>query len=136
MTECDEWEGYCNDSGYGMIWLGSETNGTGKQYRSHRIVWQQTYGRIPDGLVVRHRCDNPSCIRLEHLSVGTHADNVADKVRRGRSGNQYEGITHCKRGHEFTSENTYIRPDGGRQCRTCHRAQVKAYTLRKKEQSA
>lgn len=59
--------------------------GTGRNLSTHRVAWELTHGTpIPAGLWVLHHCDNPSCCNPDHLYVGTHADNVADKVRRGR----------------------------------------------------
>lgn len=57
----------------------------GKKRLVHRYVYEESFGEIPEGLVVRHKCDNPNCINLEHLELGTHADNVADRVERQRS---------------------------------------------------
>jgi hypothetical protein len=51
---------------------------------AHRYVWQQANGPIPNGLVVRHKCDNPACVNLDHLELGTQADNMADRVNRNR----------------------------------------------------
>ena len=51
---------------------------------THRAAWLVTYGSIPDGLVVRHKCDNPPCCNPEHLELGTHQQNVQDAVDRNR----------------------------------------------------
>jgi len=55
-----------------------------RPYRMSRFIYEQCFGEIPKGLVVRHKCDNPSCINPEHLELGTVADNNMDKVNRGR----------------------------------------------------
>ena len=44
------------------------------------------HGPIPEGLVIMHICDNPKCVEITHLRIGTHADNVADKCAKGRHG--------------------------------------------------
>src|SRR5580704_5089112 len=78
--ECWEWAGSRHPRrGYGQV-----TN-DGKTAKAHRVMWRLTYGAIPDGLHVLHRCDNPPCINPAHLFLGTNADNVADRVRKGRS---------------------------------------------------
>ncbi len=51
----------------------------------HRLVWEAHNGKIPNGKLIRHSCDNPSCMNLNHLILGTPADNMADMVSRGRS---------------------------------------------------
>jgi hypothetical protein len=115
---CWLWERTVDPRGYGRLRRG------GKTVFVHRLAWADTYGPIPDDLIICHRCDNPGCANPDHLFIGTHADNVADKVGKGR---QYRfGQTHCIRGHEFTPENTKLRK-GGRTCRTCANAWQNAY---------
>lgn len=62
----------------------SEIQIRGKTKKIHRHVYEQCFGKIPKGLVIRHKCDEPSCINPEHLETGTHQDNVADMLERDR----------------------------------------------------
>ena len=71
-------------SGYGKVRVGSRTDGTRRTARAHRVAWEIARGPIPEGHVVRHRCDNPPCVNPDHLELGTQADNVQDMVDRGR----------------------------------------------------
>ena len=74
MTPCQFYTGGSfDDDGYGIVWL----DGTRK---AHRLAWALHNGEDPAGRVVRHRCNNPSCVNPEHLEIGTHADNMHDKV--------------------------------------------------------
>lgn len=57
----------------------------GKRINHSRAVWEENIGAIPEGMFVLHRCDNPLCIRLDHLFLGTHEDNMKDMVSKGRS---------------------------------------------------
>jgi len=80
-------------------------------------------GHDIEGQIVRHLCDNPACFRYDHLAIGTQADNLADMAAKGRGRNQRTNVTHCKHGHEFTPDNTYVYERDGRvarQCRACH----------------
>lgn len=79
MSECIEWQGAKDANGYGRLTLQQ------RQLYAHRWTWEQAFGAIPEGLCVCHHCDNPSCINLDHLFVGTHADNMADRQQKGRS---------------------------------------------------
>ncbi len=75
---CLVWTG-CNIHGYGRVTIG------GKLFSSHRVAWEIANGPIPDGQVVRHKCDNPPCVNPEHLELGTYKENSGDMVARGRS---------------------------------------------------
>ena len=76
--ECWEWTDGCDGDGYGVVGAG------GKTVRAHRVAWEVAHGPIPDGVHVLHQCDNPPCINPAHLFLGTQADNMADKVAKGR----------------------------------------------------
>ena len=78
-TNCIEWTRYINHDGYGRL---KEKN---RFYMAHRWTYEQHHGPIPKGLVVRHKCDNPSCVNIDHLELGTKLDNSRDMVERGRS---------------------------------------------------
>lgn len=58
----------------------------GKHVRLFRVLYQQKYGKIPKGLVLRHLCNNSWCCNIEHLKVGTYKENAQDMVKCGRSG--------------------------------------------------
>lgn len=77
--DCLKWVGLANKDGYGVIRAES------KSFGAHRYAWERAYGPIPEGLVVRHKCDNPPCVRIEHLELGTPQDNTNDMIARGRS---------------------------------------------------
>jgi hypothetical protein len=76
---CHNFMGNRLPSGYGLIKY------QGKSHRVPRLWWQLHKGGIPKGLHVLHSCDNPSCFNLEHLRLGTHAENMHDKVVRNRA---------------------------------------------------
>jgi hypothetical protein len=156
---------------YGMFWNGV------KKVLAHRWSYEHFVGPIPDGLVIDHTCETPTCVRPDHLEPVTQPVNVrrggrwphnpdiprSERVNRevnrpncakcgtpyktDRSGKRYcptcskassrewrlrtrgrpadpgarnRNKTHCKYGHKYTPENTYVNPtNGSRQCRAC-----------------
>lgn len=113
--ECWAWTGGTANDGYGRLYI-SERDGS---VAAHRFSYQLHNGEIPAGLIVCHRCDNPPCVRPDHLFLGTHLDNVRDMFSKGRNVSGMGRRTHCKSGHPFDEENTLIQPGGWRRCRTC-----------------
>ena len=76
--ECWVWTGWRTCKGYGSIRL------NGKNAAAHRVSWEIHNGPIPGGLFVLHHCDNPPCVRPEHLFVGTAKDNTHDMIGKSR----------------------------------------------------
>ena len=76
---CWEWTAALTSDGYGRFWLDAKTLG------AHRISWEIANGAIPKGFCVCHRCDNPRCVRPDHLFLGTNADNLRDMRQKGRN---------------------------------------------------
>lgn len=87
---------------------------------AHRLAWEVVNGPIPPGLTIDHLCRNRACVNPAHLEPVTHRENVLRSPLALAAINARK--THCKRGHEFTPENTY-RVNAGRHraCRTCRR---------------
>jgi hypothetical protein len=82
--DCHVWTGGVHHrDGYGHFW-GGRLNASGNPImeRAHRWAWEQEHGPVPPGLLVLHSCDNPRCVRLDHLRLGTVADNSADMIAR------------------------------------------------------
>lgn len=83
-SECVLFKGYKDSLGYGQFQF--RLNGKKKNTTAHRASYIIHTGEsIKTEDVIMHSCDNPNCVNPNHLSKGTHADNVADRVRKGRS---------------------------------------------------
>lgn len=111
--ECWIWLGAYtrgNLGNYGLFW-----NGKNRIY-AHRWAHEYFIGPIPAGYEVDHLCKNPNCVNPDHLEAVTRRENW---LRAGSIGAINALKTHCKRGHEFTPENTYYIKSGGRMCRIC-----------------
>lgn len=78
---CWEWVGSCTATGYGSFCATYEGR---KYWKAHRFSWHLHNGPIPDGQCVLHKCDNPACVRPDHLEIGTQAENIRQRDMRGR----------------------------------------------------
>lgn len=80
---CWVWTAWRDRHGYGHIFRGGHRHAG--SVRAHRFSWELHYGAIPNGLHVLHHCDNPPCVRPDHLWLGTQRDNNEDRHNKGRS---------------------------------------------------
>lgn len=78
-TRCWEWIASKNRYGYGQL-----TNRQ-QHYEAHRVSFVFRNGSIPSGMHILHYCDNPACVNPDHLHLGTHQQNMADMVSKGRT---------------------------------------------------
>jgi hypothetical protein len=79
---CWNWNGCCFEDGYGM--LCRKTDGKSKVFHAHRYIYENTIHKLLPGQCVLHKCDNRKCVNPEHLFIGSNADNVRDRDRKGR----------------------------------------------------
>jgi len=122
-TPCWIWQGSIGAGGYGKLWR------KGKTLLAHRWIYEKDVGPIPEGLTLDHLCRQRDCVNPAHLEPVTTKENL----RRGESPSaRIARKTHCKRGHEFTTDNTYIGAGGRRCCRSCMRAKSREYQRRKR----
>lgn len=108
-TPCWVWQGSMYPNGYGRYYI------EGIERLTHRWMYEQLVGPIPDGLTLDHLCRVRACVNPAHLEPVTQRENIL----RGTGPSAIQSRqTHCIRGHEFTPENTHVYR-GARGCRIC-----------------
>lgn len=118
---CWEWTG-TKDRGYGYV------AHNGKTTQAHRAVYEELVGPIPSGLQIDHLCRNRSCVNPKHLELVTQRVNI---LRGEGLTAQNARKTHCAKGHEFSTANTYHRKSNGvRECAACRRTWHKRAALK------
>ena len=135
---CVLWTGTINaQTGYGSLSIG------GVNQYVHRLAYTYFVGPIPEGMHVDHMCHNRDlsctdgsncmhrrCVNPEHLQAVPPRVNILGSSYTSASKNARK--THCKRGHEFTPENTAPSSRGGRACRACRNAKQRIYGARRR----
>lgn len=128
-TDCWYWLGSIGPKGYGTIMYNN------KGMRAHRLVYEFYVGEIPEGLVLDHTCHNKDplclggneclhrcCVRISHLeAVPQKVNNARGKTITANNARK----THCKHGHPFNEENTYISSNGHRICIICYQNKMR-----------
>jgi len=137
ITGCWLWTGTVDAGGYARIKVGGR-NGT--MASAHRVSYELHVKPIPEGLDIDHLCRVRHCVNPDHMEPVTHRDNVvrglAPTVSVAAAAAIKLARTHCKQGHEYTEDNTYVytRSNGKthRQCRMCQHVRVTKPSYRAK----
>lgn len=109
---CWVWQGKQNGQGYGRIGINYRV------YMAHRVVYELYVGPIPKGKELDHLCRNRICVNPSHLEPVTRSVNLLRGVNVGA---YHRNKKFCRHGHPFNKKNTYVYPNGWRDCKTCRR---------------
>lgn len=121
IDQCWIWTGSVGSHGYGQIFTS-----TGKPPAlAHRLAWEFTFGTIPPDLTVDHTCFNKLCCNTAHLRLVTRPQNARSMPVGWDGGKHNRSKTKCRRGHRYTSTNTYVDKNGWRSCRRCARDRMR-----------
>mgnify|MGYP003545069282 CR=1 FL=1 len=120
---CWQWTAADDGHGYGAFYY------EGRMVKAHRFSYEFHVGPIPDGLSLDHLCRNRRCVNPQHLEPVTRGENVLRGISISASNARK---TECMHGHPFNDENTYIRPDGNRDCKACKKAAKSRFEERRR----
>ena len=134
--DCWEWIPKTSKA-YGLF--SRKQDGIHKKVSTHKYIWEKLNGLVPEGLEVCHLCNNPPCVRPDHLEVGTRSRNQRYSVMYGN--HKESRKTHCKHGHPYNEESTYwkISEHTGyktRDCKECHKRWNQERSERRRKKKA
>ncbi len=112
---CWLWVGGLNQKGYGKFFYNK------RPAMAHRASYEMHVGPIPDGLELDHLCRVRCCVNPDHLEPVSSSENTKRGLTPALSRDRQLSKTHCPSGHPYSPENTYLRSNGDRSCRTCER---------------
>lgn len=115
---CHRFRGCHQSTGYGQVAF------MGKRVLVHVYVWERANGPVPPGLEIDHQCMVNDCCNIDHLRAVTHQVNSTENLKSPSGWQLNAAKTHCKRGHPFDEQNTYIYR-GNRWCRRCQKIRAK-----------
>lgn len=110
---------------YGLFGGGEYDGSKRRMVQAHRFIYEQCIEPL-GARILMHSCDTPACVALQHLSPGTQAQNVADCVAKNRARKPVFKV-RCAKGHLLDESNTYKRPSGRQECKTCREEQRAVY---------
>jgi hypothetical protein len=127
-------------NGYGQV--GWDEGGQHFRVLTHRVMYETANGAIPDGLTIDHTCHDPRsckpdkasdcphrrCCNPAHLRLATRGENV---LRGGGFAPENLSKAQCPAGHPYDNANTYVAPNGWRQCRVCRSGHIAALRARR-----
>lgn len=120
---CWLWTGGLKSGGYGSFYS------DGRSHAAHRFAYELEVGPIPEGLTLDHLCRVRTCVNPLHLEPVTRKVNTLRGIGPTAL---HKRKTRCPEGHEYDETNTRIRPNGGRDCRECHRTRLTGDAATKK----
>src|SRR4030095_5422007 len=128
---CWEWAGAHDIAGYGRFQAKYRT--VPRELRAHRIAYELFVGPIPSGFTIDHLCRNKGCVNPTHLEPVSPRENVlrgntlpAENIKK----------RYCPQGHEYNRENTHLRANNKRECRTCMRLRRRRQLAQKRLESS
>lgn len=127
FLDCIPWTGAVDRNGYGVRAIRKH-----KRVFAHRLVYEQSFGPIPEGKHIHHICGNKLCVNPVHLLAITQREHNHIHESHEHGASVHRAKTHCKQGHSFDAENTYIAPNGQRVCRECQRRWTREWRASRK----